>query len=571
MMHISTFKQGLAAGFARHKLVLGVFALISVVTLLICFVPVISNDDWEVIRSFAFGEMHWVNWADRRPLLLTDYKLIFSVFGLNIYVLYAINILTLFLNSFLVYWIIQDLLLDHHYLAFAAGLVYMFYPADYTRMWLMEVSTHLLWLLTLVSMILLIDFARKGHWPSLWISLVLFTIMLGNYEAQLGMMSAWCFLLVAMFWRTSWKRRLAILSPLLIAILFVIWRIKIQPAMHIFDPYFNEFTLSPTLLVARVIQGFKVLFLSWTVPFLQFLKISHHRTRILLLLLGLAVILFALAAYGLTTFKSRNAFTHITKKLKEKEIKQDLFLFLVGSGFVVAGYLPIISLYDPNLDGFQTRVNIFAIPGAVLMIVSILNLGALFLAKDVQQLRAIVPAAAIPLLLVGMATQMLVQNASRKTWDEQKELWTQLIEIAPNFVDHTTVVFVLPGYTQLGFAENPPFVSPWEVNSGLKVLYNNPTLIGAYFYPDFTWRRTQLLENGIILHNESNLTVTPYHKAVFVQYNPQTHRLELVQQLQEDFNLPFKTPDYAPDNNITGAKLDISEYRYLLGSKAPSN
>src|SRR5262245_39211412 len=170
MMNILTVKQDLTTGFARHTLALGVFALLSLVTFLSFFAPVISVDDWRCIGYFIFRDMHWVNWASHRPLELTIYKLIFSVFGVNIYVLYAINILTLFLTSCLIYWIIQDLLPDHRYLAFTAGLLYLFYPADYTRMWLMMVGVHLVGLLALVSMIFLLGFARKGHWPSLLIS-----------------------------------------------------------------------------------------------------------------------------------------------------------------------------------------------------------------------------------------------------------------------------------------------------------------------------------------------------------------------------------------------------------------
>ncbi|MGE5223800.1 MAG: hypothetical protein ACM3PY_15285 [Omnitrophica WOR_2 bacterium] len=510
--------------------------------------------------------MHWVNWTIRRPLEFTAYKFILTIFGVNIPVLYAINVFILFLSSFLLYWIIQELLPDHRYLAFATGLIYLFYPADYTRMWLMMISHHLAWMLILISFVLLIDFARNGHIISLLCALLLFTITLGEYEGQLGVMVAFCFLLVAIYWRIPWKRRLALLSPLLVAGLFVIWRMIVQPALKVYDPYVSEFALSPEIFAQKIAMGFRVLLLSWTEPYLLFLNFPH-KNIILFIIFGVAVILFGMAAYvvyRLIGIKNLDSLTSITGKYKKEEIKMDLYLLLAGCALLVAGYLPVITIYQPSLYEVSTRVNFYAIPGAALMAAALLNLGAVLLANYAEQLRAMVLAGAVPLLLVGMTTQMMVQNASRQVWDGQKELWTQLFEIVPNAPDRTIVIFVLPGYKHLGFAQTPPFVASWEVNWGLQVLYNNPYLFGGYDYPDINvGGEVKMLPEGVLI--ESLETPIPYSKIIFVQYDPGIRRLKLMTRIEETLNLPFSVQGYNPIQNLLSAKANTLQYRYMVG------
>ena len=62
----------------------------------------ISSDDWSYfVAQYVFGELHPVNWTDRRPFILILYYGLAKIFGLRLEFYYLFNFIILFLSALL--------------------------------------------------------------------------------------------------------------------------------------------------------------------------------------------------------------------------------------------------------------------------------------------------------------------------------------------------------------------------------------------------------------------------------------------------------------------------------------
>jgi hypothetical protein len=163
-------------------------------------------------------------------------------------------------------------------------------------------------------------------------------------------------------------------------------------------------------------------------------------------------------------------------------------------------------------------------------------------------------------------TQAWVQSSTRTAWTEQRHIWADLLELAPNLTDDTTVYFVLPGYTdRVGFANwrRIPLQGDWDTTSALKVLYNQASLRGDVIYPDIeTPVEPTLTEKGIVHYWEGK--VTPYDRALFVAYDGNPKRLRVLENLQTELALGWTTPTYTPFRHIVASPLPQVELRKLV-------
>jgi hypothetical protein len=237
-------------------------------------------------------------------------------------------------------------------------------------------------------------------------------------------------------------------------------------------------------------------------------------------------------------------------------------LFLIGGVLWFAGYFPIIALYNPSLSGYSSRVNVFAIPGASLSLISGLAILATILANSRIQIRLLTATLILPLIIAGIYIQLQVNRESQLAWETQTAIWNSVFKTIPNIQNNKKLVIVIPGYADLRPLQVYPFLTSWEINDGARALYNNPNVGGCYYYKDIEKDESHFTKNGFkpLLIDD----IIPYKKLIFVYYDPQTQSAKLIENLEETFSLPFTTINYNPHENIKSAGPSTADFRWLV-------
>ena len=346
-------------------------------------------DDWtQIVSDSIFGRMEWFDWSRRRPLDWMAYKAILAVFGLNIPVFYVINFLIILGVFFMVYVLVDRLLPEFRPFGLVVALIAMLYPADYTMTWITMINNRLAWLITLVGMWLLLDYATRGGLARLALVGFCFFLPLWIHEGTLGIVIAWCLFLALISRQASVKRRLALLSPLILIIIFMVLRVFIRPLLGIVDSNVFSFnTLTIGLLWDRLKQTI-ILAWAWVKPFPEFIQrlgLTVPPPWMILIGLLLVIALNILALYivlRLSNFQENEGFPFMEKTWAAKKISLTI---LISFGFLLVGYFPTLIIRPPNLDDVSSRANMYAIPAAALIIVAIAGLVALVLARTKWQ------------------------------------------------------------------------------------------------------------------------------------------------------------------------------------------
>jgi hypothetical protein len=366
--------------------------------------------------------------------------------------------------------------------------------------------------------------------------------------------------------KKSWHRRLlTLICPSIAILTFAIWRTTqaLQP-----DSTAGYTVKNPTLgrLINDYFTGFKVLVYGWTEPIKQLFGFNKNILPLILIIILIFAIWFGFMI--IMRWKgSKEENTIALGSIKKHDLYPILTLFLIGVVFTIAGFFPVIVLFMPNLSSMLSRVNFMAIPGATLIIVAGLNAGALILSSNSRRIEILVGLASIPLVILGMMTQIWVQKETQTAWVEQKKIWSDLIALAPNLTEDTTIYFVLPGYQdRVGFANwrRIPLQGDWDTDAALHVLYNNQTLQGDVIYPDIqTPVEPALSEKGVLHYWEGRLT--PYDRTVFVIYDGYPKRLRIIEDPVKELNMTWSIPLYSPEKRILVKRNIENRYRQFVG------
>lgn len=527
--------------------------------------PVIYSDDWSsFIKPMVDGDIPWIDWTSRRPLELALRRLLYDLFGLNLPVAYTVLGILTILAAIQFYFLVLRFFPRKPLIAAIAAMILLIAPVDYTRTWLTMIHIRLAMCLLFLYARLLRDYVENDRYLALLGAWLSFGLSLGMYEAQLGLALAWCLGLVLLYREIGWGRRLAVLSPIGLGVAFMVWRTFGITQAGITDHYLGEMQLSPGVLIHRLALGFKVLVWGWTEPVRQVFGFNGNwlPMGIILLSMGLAGACVLLLDHR----RSREGKSGFRGWQQVSELREVGGLLGAGVILVAAGYMPIGLLYEPNLDSLASRVNLFALTGASLLIVALLYGAALLVARSRQQVLRLMVAGAIPLMIVGVATQLLVQYDIRVAWVEQKRIWAQLFALIPNLADDTTVCFVLDGnQDRIGFAnwQRLPLGSNWEVTGALQVLYGNDSLRGEVLFSDVDVHgEARLTEQGIV--DFWTGYVTPYERAVFVFYAEEARQLRVLDDLSAVFTGLQTPPTYAPRARIVDAPVPPWQWRWLV-------
>ena len=397
------------------------------------FVPALFMDDWtSVIERVVTGNAHWFDATQRRPLLFSVFLVQYRVLGLNVagyyfvlWALYGLMALTLYKTAARL-----PLAYGHEY-GLIVALLFLVYPANYTHMWAIMVGVYFSALLTLLYAYLLLRFAQEEQWPVLALALVCLLLSLGIYEAQLGVAALWALLLVWGFRRASGKTRLLLLSPIALMGLFALWRTVGFRSTGIDDKYLSAMTLTPQVLVSRLLLGYKIM-LGWSWTALLEERLSSPgaaKVAVVLIVGSVAVIWWAVRRFTMGSHRRQQ--DAAAWRAPKDALSAYLIASMLGLVLLGAGYIPVISVFLPTLSGIGSRFNLYASVGGSVVIASTLMIGSLLLARYRAQVTYLFLASAVPLLLIGVVTQATVQYHNRIAWQEQQQLWRQIFRIAP--------------------------------------------------------------------------------------------------------------------------------------------
>lgn len=549
--------------------------------------PPIASDDWSlVVAPYAFGELRPFNLSNHRPFDMSFYYVLTSIFGLRFEYFYLLNALVIFLSAVMVYTLVKRVFPQHIWLASLTAVIYLIYPVDSTRTWIMMLYIRFWWLVSLVAIWLLIDFAESGNKWKLALASLGIIVPLGAYEGQFGVVATASFLIAAVFKDKPIRRRLVLVgSTFIIGLLFYLWRFHIQARIAEIQYYSaRSFEFNPLILIERYFQGFDIFFRRWLDPFQAQLGLSDSQ-----MLIGIS--LYIAFSFFITFLISKKYTSrlkrHSTKIAQddipaaEKEgsrifwlgnmlnfkdklplIKEQSMILLIGGAFWIAGYFPIIGLYSPSLSGHASRVNSFAVAGASLALTALAALLATLLASSTLQVRPFATALLFPFIFAGIFMQAQVKIEKQNVWETQRKIWKGTFETIPNILDEKGLVVILPANKQPNTSYTYPFSTAWEVDAGMKVLYNNPAISGYYFYNSSLDQQFEFRKNGIVPQGTNRLI--GYKRLVFVLYHPSDNRIELVEDLEEALSLPFSVDNYRPHENIIPAQPSTADFRWLV-------
>lgn len=526
-------------------------------------VPDLYSDAWTNLPwLYAFNPP--LTASPHGRLLQTVYaRLVAALFGLDLRLLMWLNILYLILGAALFYLLLRRFFGGLSGLCLAGALVYLVYPADYTRLWLANPDLNLILLLTLVYAWALARYAQrnaqKGRAAWLAASLPLLALPLFSYEIQFGLALAWSLLLALISRQESRTRRLWLLTPWLVGAAFSVWRVWGQGWAGIHDNYISDrLTLHLPELAERWLEGLRLLLWAWIDPARQWVRLGSTNRFIA----GLLAAIAGLAAAGWLVFRpAKGAGGRFAPGEQRAWLKRLGWGLLAGLGLATAGFVPVIFSYTPNLGNTLSRVNKAALPGAALAVVCLLGWAAVRLAASRRQAQAMTLLAVLPLVLIGTAVQIAVNRGTNAAWQQQKAAWQALFAAIPGLQEDTLLVIVFPKAPPLAFGERLPIAENWDVQAALQVLYHNPRLWGNVYFPDHPNDLPRLHPGGI----EAWGGFYPYERAVFVHYDPTTRQARLMEDLEAELGLASAPAGYAPRSRLLPAcPPGCDRYRFLV-------
>jgi len=513
--------------------------------------PPLHSDDWNMlVEPVAFGSIDLVDFSDRRPLLLTLFAILSPIFRLQISLYYVVNWLLILLSGIIVYQIIFRAFPNNGWLALPGALIFLIYPVNYARTWLViSINTFAL-LLGLLVILLMIRFSNEGKAWRLVVANFLVLLSLGTYEAALGIILLASVIIIFLNRSSPKSRRLWILTVPATVVLFMVWRIVIQPGLFaVNDAYLAKINVSLLTLLKRYGQGLFIFLYNWIGPLL--LPFGDYKYwvfvgvgAVLLIFLGVLVL------RRITRLRDDPAKDGAARFAEARDL-----LKISGIGFLLwaAGYIPVIALWQPTFYRDGSRVNLAAIPGAALAIVALLGTLLIIILRRKEHAQKWLLIAVIPLVVAGMAYQVHAQNYRQQVWQENQALWQSMFDLVPDIKPGTKMVIVIPGYEELGPFEMLPFKGDWEAESALRVLYNNKDLFAEYYYFDLPGLPDSWEPIGGDFTNH-----------IFVFYDPATNETRLVLDPYQSLKLPSPVENYEPTLRMKSFNDQTAKYRFLV-------
>lgn len=535
------------------------------------FAPAIYYDDWQLlVGRFYRGLTPWFNPNFSRPFRETSWKLIFSLFGFNASAVVAAKMATNILSTMLLYRIFSFIQPDRAHLALGFALLSMVYPADKTRMWMVMLTFG--WTFGCLSTLLLLYYLRSGK---LWLLLPAalgYSFAYLEYEGLVGFFTAFGALLMVYtfpaFWkparRISWKRWAGLALPLVLFGLYLFYRLVWVDIIGIGGFHQIKFT-SILPLLRNLMSGFRALAWGWVEPLHALLP----GLRLRWLVIGAVSLIFAWTALSwgaVALLARRRGRSLLSGGAHTHSLRPALLMIVTGLILIAAGYFPFIVYSSTGTSFFNSRFNAYALAGASLMIVGVLDFAAQILARRRGQTAVLFSLLILPFILLGAGSELAIQRQTQLLWQEHRQMWQGIFRAAPGIQEHSSVVIIIT-HTPCkpsAYGERPFIFSNmanWELTDTFNAFYGTRDLGADFVYQgcDLPYQ-VRFREEGY--NNPPSYDgVIPYDNAIIFTYDRQSQQVDLVENL--DALAGENPPEYQPQLHITAAPLP-GNMRYLV-------
>lgn len=394
-----------------------------------------------------------------RPFVGYLYAVYFRLFGMNPLGWHLTALLFRAFGAVSFLWLLRMLFPRHWTYSVWAAALYAVYPgflqqpiaATYLHL-ILAVSVSIFSLALTVYAFSVEDRRRRAF--SILIASLLTVFYLFIFETMIGVEAARLCIVVYLLarsksfdWKTAARKTVLWMLPFFLAAGgFLVWRVfffKAERHSTDLDALLAQYSVSPlrsalTILVETGKDFIEMVFLSWSVPFYQFVSRGN--------IADLA------ASVGLAAAVLGGVYLYLRRYGKDDETAPDFPVAGVWLGALIS----LLTLFPLNLAGrnilFSSHWDRYTIHAA---------LGGIFIVASLIY-TVLRPRARRPLLFTLLAIGVITQYHSaadyRNFWKQQREAWWQIAWRAPNFEDHTLLFLRLKhGY---GFFEDYEIYGP---------------------------------------------------------------------------------------------------------------
>jgi hypothetical protein len=518
--------------------------------------PILFNDDWSIIFTLKFNLMKPFMVYERRPLhwFLAWLSNQFLPLEKAVYGMYLMLVLLSLITAVLIYFVVHQILENQASFALLTAALWLVFPNDYTRLYISTLGIRFAFALLLIVMLFFIRFMRTEKWLVGALTIPLLILSLLMYEGQLGLAFVWPIILVILYRRDiSWTKILGIVAYYLAIAMFVYWKLVAQPQIYQ-DSKIENLNLPPSEILTRYLQAVGTIFGGFQLPYQDGSWLSLGNVAFLI-----AIVLGLVAIYAILARLNRQE----DQTDIDKTLKMNLYIFVFGAVLWIAGYVPIILNYQPNIYGHLSRVNLFSIPGAALILLATIHTILVSMSPSHAIAEKLTIGFVLPLIFVGAVVQLQTQEAYNQSWDEAKIFYQELFNQIPDVRSGTHIILELSGYENNSTIYRPLFSSSWAAWCALRVLYDDIDLVVNYkynqiavpYYPSFNILTSTLQTDTISAIGDPG-------KLIVIDYDRQTHALRIrkdISDLQEN----IVDDGYSPQDRILPLKAPILSRRIV--------
>ena len=498
-------------------------ALLTFIVYALKLQSILFNDDWSIYYYANFDLMDAFMLDRRRPLHLFLMWLFNQVFppALAVKFTYGFMVVTLFLTAVMIYLLACQLLENRKWFALLIAGLFLVFPSDYTRLYMTMADHRFAFLLMLVAMYFSVKSMQTDRLVYSIAAAPLLAISLLVYEGQLGLLIVWPAVLAVIYRKALTRKKLLSLGGYyVVAGLFFIWRLWVQPRYFFQDSKLENIYLSPWEILSRYFYSLKTILIGFRPPFPNLSWLTVNNLLIIgLLLLCLVGFSYLVLALCRSSHQSREA---------ANKGRAEMALLSIGIVLWGAGYFPILLNYPANIYGHISRINLFSVAGAVLILLTLIHSFISALSRNSASAAKWTTLLATGLIFFGGVVQLQSQESYNRSWIEKKAFFQTLFEQVPNVKPDTHFVFLLEGYGETSTLYRPLFSSSWEALTAIRIFYNQQDLLASYQYDQITVPKFpdfNILPST--LESESMLPISDPETLIVMRYNRLSGQLSI--------------------------------------------
>jgi hypothetical protein len=491
-----------------------------------------------------------------------------KIAGMNIFLHHFGTLIVYLISIISFYFLIYQIFPGFPTLTFAISLLFLIYPTDFIRsFWIITSYMSLAYIFFLNSIAQLIAFYRTSNWW-LWIAaIILLTFSFGTYEAGVGLAILSSLILFGINKSRLNLKGLALLTPMIISISFSVWRWRQQILLgNTYGHPTETLTTSLPILLKKLLHGYMIsIYQAWTKPIIVAFSLQDNNTSdaIVSLCIFLTVLLLAIA---LKLFfkhsRARNLGYEAVSELNLPSFKE---LFLVGTiGFcaIGAGYFPMILAMWASIDDFEfSRANTLPSVGASILLAVFLASIILFLKFKGRQANILIFSLLLPFVIIGLGSKNKIQQETVIGWRDQKLIWNQLFQLAPDIASNTQIVLIIKPYPLWHIGALPLMSGTEFFQYGINLFYGKSDLRGTFIYGAPS--SLCIKEEGISTDDKCE-KLAPFQNVLPLYFDPDTGVLNRIYTITFTNNGKILTSPPLCSNCVLPNPTTYNEMRWIV-------